>query len=236
MKRLIWILLTLCLLVMPAAAAPYTAEEVDGFMQAMYCEQIWAEEFPDFQAQFIDVDLDGRKELLTMEAGGTYAPKDAYIFAFMDAELSGRGRFLIGKVEVCRDPKTNESFMVNYVDRDGVRVAERLVYDPEEMLISLKPLSDKVSGRLESYGYEPMIVTKSQWDTVKVAEDAYAITLPMYQHDDYTNGTPPMYETPDEGEKSPFPVSTALCIAAVVLIALTPAYIASKRIKAKEKR
>ncbi len=229
MKRLILMILTLCFLAVPVSATPYTEEEVDGFMQAIYCEQIWAEEFPDFQAQFIDVDFDGRKELLTMETGETYAPKNAYVFAFMDAELSGRGSFEVGKVEVCRDPKTQESYMVNYVDRNGVRVAERLVYDPDEMLISLQPLSDKVSGRLESYGYEPIIVTKSQWDTVKVFEDAYAIVLPMYQHNDYTNGIPPLAETPDEGEKRPFPTASVIGVVVAVALAITLATIAARK-------
>lgn len=230
MKRFFLMIVTVCLLVLPVAATPYTAEEVDGFMQALYCEQIWAEEFPDFQAQFIDVDLDGRKELLTMEAGETYAPKDAYVFAFMDAELSGRGRFTIGKIDVCRDPKTDESFLVNIVDRDGVRVVERLVYDPDDMLISLQPLSDKVSGRLESYGYEPIILTASQWDAVKVYEDAYALTLPMYEHNDYTNGEPPLTETPDEGEeKRPFPTVTVVGVAIAVAAATTLATVMFKK-------
>ena len=230
MKRFLLMLLTVCLFVMPVSATPYTAEEVDGFVQAIYCEQIWAEEFPDFQAQFIDVDLDGRKELLTMEAGETYAQKDAYVFAFMDAELSGRGRFTIGKIDVCRDPKTKESFMVNTVDRDGVRVTERLVYDPDEMTISLQPLSEDVSGRLESYGYEPIVLTSSQWDTVTVYEEAYAILLPMYEHNDYVNGTPPLAETPDEDEeKRPFPTATVVGVAIALAAAATIATVMLKK-------
>ena len=229
MKRLLLIVMTVYLLVLPVTAAPYTDEDVDGFMQAIYCEQIWAEEYPDYQAQFIDVDLDGRKELLTVEAGETYAPKRAYVFAFMDAELSGRGSLTIGKVDVCRDPNTDESFMVNVVDRDGTRVAERLVYDPADMQISLEPLSETVNGRLESYGYDPLVLTKEQWDTVTVYEEAYAILLPMYRHDGYTNGTPPLTETVDEGEKRPFPTATVVGVAVAVVIALIPATIAFKK-------
>ena len=207
--------------------------ELEEYMEAIYCEQVWAIDYPEFWEQFIDVDLDGRKEMLSVEAGEEYAPKQAHAYAFMDAELSHRGYLTVGKLDVCRDPKTDESFMVNIMDRDGERVVERLVYDPVEMLISTKKLSHKVAQRLESYGYSAVKITKTDWQTIKMYGDCRALFLPAYQQTTCTNGTPPLMETPEEGEESAFPTKTVVGVAAVIAVALTPAMIATvKRRKA----
>jgi len=223
-------LLTL-LLTLPVSATPYTEAETEEFMQAIYCEPVWTEDYPVYWVQFIDVDLDGRKELLSVEAGEPDAPKQAHAYAFVDAELGHRGFLTIGRLDVCRDTETGESFMIN---RLGETV-ERLKYDPETMLISAHTLSDNEVQRLESYGYDPVIVTKAQRDTVKVYEDCQALFLPAYLHNDYTNGIPPMAETYDY-EKAP-PVSQAalwlvIAVVAAATVTATVVLIWVRRVRA----
>ncbi len=197
MKQIAMVLLTLCLLVLPVSAVPYTETELEEYMEAIYCEQVWAMDFAEFCTQFVDVDLDGRKELITMEAGEEYAPKQANVYAFMDAEFSGRGRITVGKLEACRDSETNESFMVSRVKKDGQTLCQRLVYDHEDESVSLIDLSEECAARLEDYGYSPVVVTNADHKTINVYEDCRAIFLPAYQNTVYTNGEPPLAETWD---------------------------------------
>ncbi len=210
----------LCLLVMPAAAVPYTETELEEYMEAIYCEPVWTEDYPEFWVQFVDVDLDGRKELLSIETGEEYAPKQAHAYAFMDAELSHRGFLTVGKLDVCRDPKTDESFVLNCVEENGKRVYERWSYDPVNMVIVAKTIPEDEALCAESYGYAPLAVTKAQWQTIKVYEDCRALFMPAYQHDDYQNGEPPLYETVDY-EESPSSSKTAVwSVAAIVAAAI----------------
>ena len=213
MKRFAIWLTVLCLTVLPVAAVPYTEQELEEYMQAIYCEQPWALDYPAYYVQFIDVDLDGRKELLSIEEGEDDAPKQAHAYAFMDAELSHRGYLTVGKLDVCRDPKTDESFMINRV---GERV-ERLAYDPIDMVIKTKELSAAEVERLESYGYSPVVVTKAQRDSIKVYEDCYALFYPAYTHEDYESGEPPLMPTPDDEPAEPmvWPWVVAAVLAAV---------------------
>ena len=222
MKRL-WITAAAMLLlfgVLTAQAAPYTEEELEGYMQAIYIEQPWSQEYSEFSVQFIDVDFDGRKELLSMEAGQGDTPKNAHAYAFMDAELSHRGFLTVGKLDVCRDPETDESFTVNFTEQDGEQIARRLVYDPEDMVIIEQPLSKAQVARLESYGYTPAVITKAEWQTIKDYEDCLALCLPAYQQGMYKNGTPPLSETPDGEDAPSFPMEFVWIVSAAVLVAV----------------
>ncbi len=228
------------------AAAPYTEQELEEYMEAIYCEQVWAQDFPDFQVQFIDIDLDGRLELVTMEPGEEYAPKKANVYAFMDAELSGRGSLEIGKLEVCRDPDTHESFVVNRVEKDGHVFHQRLSYSAASETLSAGGLTDEYAARLEDYGYRPVFVTKAEFDTVEVYEDCRALFLPVYQNTGYTNGEPPIVEPTDGDSVSTYidPLTTVdltpLWIAGGILlaavIATTVAVLILRRRKATKRR
>lgn len=154
-----------------------------------------------------------------MEVGEEYAPKEAHVYAFMDAELSGRGGFTLGKLEVCRDPDTHESFVVNRVEKDGRIFHQRLTYDPRVEMISMQGLTDAYASRLEDYGYSPVVVTKAQFETVKVYEDCLAIFQPAYENTVYTNGEPPIVE-PTEGD------SVSTYIDPPVPVDMTPYWIA----------
>lgn len=204
MKRVMTVLMAvLCLLtaVLPVTAAPYTEQELEEYMEAIYCEQVWAQDFSDFQVQFIDIDFDGRFELVTMETGEEYAPKSANFYAFMDAELSGRGNVSVGKLEVCRDPDTHETFVVNRVERDGQIFHQRLTYHSEMVGVTAQGLTATYAENLEDYGYSPVTVTKEQFAQVKVYEDCRALFLPAYQNTVYKNGEPPIVE-PQYGDSA----------------------------------
>lgn len=202
MKQFVSILTAAMLLLSvlcPVAAAPYTEQELEEYMQAIYCEQVWAQDFPDFQVQFIDIDLDGRKEMVTMEVGEAYAPKKAHVYAFMDTELSGRGGFEVGQLLVCRDPDTHESFIVNRIEKDGRLFHQRLSYNRNTETISLQGLTDDYAAQLEDHGYTPVWVTKAQWETFAEYADYRAVFLPAYQNTVCVNGEPPVVE-PTEGD------------------------------------
>ncbi len=249
MKRVMTVLVAvLCLLTaaLPTAAAPYTEQELEEYMEAIYCEQVWAQDFPDFRVQFADIDFDGRFELITMEAiEGDYAPKKANIYAFMDAELSGRGSFTLGKLEVCRDPNTHETFAVNRIEKDGQIFHQRLNYDRDRETVSVQGLTASYAEKLEDYGYTPVTVTKAQWETIKLYEDCRAIFLPAYQNTGYTNGEPPIVE-PTDGDSvstyidppakvdlTPYWIAGGVVIAAV---AITTAVLFVKHRKATKQR
>lgn len=198
MKRILSAVAATALLMMlmmsPVSAEPYTETELEGFMQAVYYERVWAQLYDSFEVFFLDVDFDGRQEIITVESGEARAPKAASVFAFMDAELSGRGELMVGELFVCRDTKTGELLIVNRMVDDGKEVCQRMVYDPEEMLLSLKNMSKKQEARLFDYGWHPVVVTKEQTDTVKVYADLRAIFFPAYNGVTYDNGQPPVVD------------------------------------------
>lgn len=175
---------------LPVAAVPYTDLELEDYMKAIYCEPVWAMAFDEYRVQFIDADLDGRMELITMEAGEDYAPKNAEVYDFMDAELSGRGAITVGKLEVCRDPETNESFMVSRIQENGQIRCQRLVYDHEAELILLEDVPQDRAARLQDCGYRPIVVTNADRETINVYEDCRAIFLPAYQNTVCTSDPP----------------------------------------------
>ncbi len=229
------VVIALCFSALPVAAVPYTQTELEEYMEAIYCEQVWAQAFSEYQVQFVDVDLDGRMELITMEAGEAYAPKKAEVYAFMDAEFSGRGKITVGKLETCRDPETDESFMVSRVEKDGQIFCQRLVYDHEGELISLHDLTDECAARLEDYGYSPVVVTNADYEAIKVYEDCRAIFLPAYQNTIYTNGEPPITESQDAGTAQTQSIWgvplfwVALAVAAMILVAAAWAMVRRRR-------
>ncbi len=198
MKRLLCVALVTAMLavmmLLPVSAEPYTEQELEEYMEALYCEPVWAQDFPSFQTMFLDVDFDGRQELIVMETGEEYAPKQTSIYAFMDAELSGRGWLTIGKLFVCRDPKTGDSLILNRMEQDGKQICQRMIFDPVEMMLSLKDISEKKAASYEDYGWHPVVITKAQTDTVKVYEDSRAIFLPAYNGVVYDNGQPPVVD------------------------------------------
>ncbi len=229
-KRLGIVWMILCLTILPVSAVPYTEVELEEYMEAIYCEQPWATEYPSFWVQFIDVDLDGRKELISIEAGESDAPKNAHAYAFMDAELSHRGYLTVGELDVCRDTKTNESFMVNRLNG----VTQRLVYDRDDMVIETRDLSDAQVARLESYGYSPIIVTQEQRDSIKVYEDCRALFLPAYQHDDTTNGEPPLMTYSNEEPRDRSALLWGSLAVAAAIGAATAVWLMSRRVKARQ--
>ena len=237
MKRMAAVLVTLCLLVLPVSAVPYTESELEEYMEAIYCEPVWAGAFEDYQAQFIDTDVDGRLELITMEAGEEYAPKKAEVYEFMDAEFSGRGAITVGKLEMCRDPKTDESFMVSRIKQDGNTLCQRLVYDHEAELILAQDLSPECAARLEDYGYSPVVVTKADCADIRVYEDCRAIFIEAYKNTVYTNGTPPIAETWDPNAPLPKDTARPLVISAVALaVAIAIATAAWRILRRRAKR
>ena len=145
--------------------------------------------------------------------------------------MQGEAFGSIGKLEVCRDTKTDESFMINTVNG----VVQRLTYDPETMLISSEELTETEIGRLEYYGFDPVVVTKADWQTIEVYEDCRSLFFPAYQHNDYTNGTPPMNETVEYKEPTAVPWTVIVGASAVIAVAIviaTVAFVKSRRIKA----
>lgn len=236
MKRIVIVLLMLCLSVLPVSAVPYTETELEEYMEAIYCEPVWASAFSDYQTQFLDTDLDGRMELITMEAGAEYAPKKAEVYEFMDAEFSGCGAITVGKLEMCRDPETNESFMVSRIKQEGQTLCQRLVYDHEAELVSLTEVSAECAARLEDYGYCPVVVTNADCTDIKVYEDCRAIFLEAYKNTVYTNGTPPLAPTWDNNA----PLATdnrrpllfiAVAVAAAIVLATAAWWLLRRRAK-----
>ncbi|MBQ4618214.1 MAG: hypothetical protein IJB27_07580 [Clostridia bacterium] len=204
MKRIVCALGALTLLLtaaMPTAAVPYTEQELEEYMEAIYCEQVWAEDFADYQVQFIDFDFDGRYELVAMERGEEYAPKQASVYAFMDAELSGRGRLEIGKLEVCRDPDTHEPFVINRMEKDGRMFHQQLRYHADTISIGAHGVTEEYAARLEDYGYRPAFVTKEQFSRVKEYAQSRALFMDAHQNTVYENGEPPIVE-PEYGDSA----------------------------------
>ena len=239
MKRILAAVIALLMIgTLSVAAEPYTETDFDDYFVALHVQRVWVEDFPEFTAQFMDADLDGRYELISIEKGEEYAPKQATVYDMMHAELSGRGRLTVGKLETCYDPKTDEYFMVNRMVKDGEEICERLVYNYDEMIIEAKPISNKQAKRLEDCGYAPVIITKEECEAAVRYEEMYALLRNAYDGVTYTKMQPTMGETYNEEEDQTSVTQIVLAAVGATVVALAIATVALllKRRKRAEKK
>ena len=239
MKRVFAVAIALLMLLstLPVSAQPYTMSDIDDYFVSLYVQQVWVMDFPEFTAQFIDTDLDEQYELISIEKGEEYAPKQATVYALMHGELSGRGRLTVGKLSTCYDSKTDEYFMVNRMREGDKETVERLVYDYDDMVIKTKTVSDKQAARLEDCGYTPVIITKEDCEAVTCYEDMYALLWNAYDGVTYTNMQPPTAESYNEELDQTSVgqiVLVAGCASAAAVVIATVALVLIKRCKKKK--